>query len=180
MSTLTAKQQYGYIYCIKNTLDGMCYVGKSSRPVGSRWREHIKAAVSGKKSKLYDAMREQGFKNFEFKVVEQCLGTNEELDLLEVKHIHEFNAHKNGYNGDIGGTGRKQDKAKKSSVVKILGVTRGRKPVMGRNLKTGKLTTYMSLTEAAAAVGGQGSKISNVAMGKAKTAYGHAWSWSDG
>ena len=177
---MSNKPYCGYIYRVINTCNGKSYVGKSSRDIGARWREHIKCAVMGKKAPLYEAMRKDGFKHFEFNIVEYCYGTEADLDELEIHYINKFDSHANGYNGDVGGSGRKASQQKKPAYQKALhGVTKGRKPVRGVHIKTGNVVTFNSLTEAAKAVGGQGSKIGNVARGVAKTAYGYTWSWLD-
>ena len=179
MSSIASQQIYGYIYCIENKLDGKRYVGKSSRSMGARWREHIKHAMMGKKSKLYEAMRQEGFMNFSFNIIEQKFCTSEELDDLEVKYIQQFNSFEGGYNSDVGGTGRKRKERAHDKLVALAGVSHGRKSVIGTCLQTGTEKTYNSLNEAAKAVGGYGSKISNCARGVAKTAYGHTWRWSE-
>jgi hypothetical protein len=172
-----SQQAYGYIYCIENKLDGKKYIGKSSRSMGARWREHIKHAMLGKKSKLYEAMRTDGFVNFSFNIIEQKFCTSQELDDLEVLYIQKYDSHINGYNSDVGGTGRKRADRDITKISSIAGVSHGRKSVIGTCLSTGVETTYNSLNDAAKAVGGYGSKISNCARGTAKTAYGHTWRW---
>lgn len=180
MARTTNIPTLGYIYCIENKSNGKKYVGKSNRAIGARWSEHLKHAMLGKKKhKLYDAMRKDGFDKFEFNILEQHFGTDAELDELEVKYIKELDAFPGGYNSDVGGTGRKRVEKDLTKVSVAHGATRGRRAVVGIDLKTGAEVRYGSLTEAARAVGGQGSKISNVARGKAMTAYGYKWRWAD-
>lgn len=57
------------------------------------------------------------------------------------------------------------------------GLTKKRKPIVGRCLKTGAVTEYPSATHAARAMGNENRSgtISMAANGKLKTASGHTW-----
>ena len=66
----------GVIYQIKNILTGQMYIGMTSVDLKSRIRSHRSAHLNQNKReynrKLYRAMREDGFDNFVFSVLEEC------------------------------------------------------------------------------------------------------------
>lgn len=61
------------IYCIKNTVNGKCYVG-SSRAVGARIKQHLSDLVTGTHPNkfLQTDWIEYGCQNFSFVVLEKC------------------------------------------------------------------------------------------------------------
>ena len=94
---------YGIVYKLTNKLNGMPYVGKTTRPLEVRFKEHTKAD-----SYIGNAIRKYGEENFSREVIEEC-ETPEQLNEREIFWIAFFNCRKpNGYNqtdgGDVGNT----------------------------------------------------------------------------
>ena len=103
---------YGYIYKITCKIDSKIYIGKTTKTIEERFKEHI--ATSKKensyrhKSHLYSAMRKYGVENFFIDVIE-CCDSKEQLDKRERYWIKELNTRDSnvGYNIHEGGTGGK-------------------------------------------------------------------------
>ena len=89
---------YGIIYKITNLLDGMVYVGQTTRSIEVRFREHAVAD-----SRIGNAIRKYGAENFSCEVVEEC-ESRAALDEREIFWIAHFNCKApNGYNMTDGG-----------------------------------------------------------------------------
>ncbi len=89
---------YGIIYKLTNKLNGMPYVGKTTRDLDVRFKEHAKAD-----SYIGRAIRKYGEENFLREVIEEC-ETPEQLDEREIFCIAHFNCKTpNGYNQTDGG-----------------------------------------------------------------------------
>jgi len=102
---------YGYIYSIKNKVNGMYYIGQTKFPE-KRWRQHINASNSKRfnKAPLYQAIIKHGPDAFEYKIELRVETTNQEykqtMDEYEKEYIKRFDCLvPNGYNRDAGGTG---------------------------------------------------------------------------
>jgi len=90
----------GFIYLIKNKVNGKCYIGQTRRNFEKRWAEHRK--VKSNKSLLTDAIFKYGWDSFESSIL--CEIPNEELDAREILEIRERSTlSPNGYNIDFGG-----------------------------------------------------------------------------
>ena len=96
----------GYIYRIKNTITGRCYIGLTTRSVECRWDEHVGSAAIDTKGVLYDAIRKHGKDAFEISILEQHESL-EDLCKAEIRLIAEHKTHASlgGYNLTIGGDG---------------------------------------------------------------------------
>ena len=91
---------YGLIYKITNKLNRMPYVGKTTRSLEVRFKEHTKAD-----SYIGRAIRKYGEENFLCEVIEEC-ETPEQLNEREIFWIAFFNCKQpNGYNQTDGGDG---------------------------------------------------------------------------
>ena len=91
---------YGVIYCITCLLNGMKYVGQTTRSVERRFKEHARA-----KNHLGNAIRKYGRENFTIKILEKC-ETPDQLNEREIFWIREINCKSpNGYNLTDGGEG---------------------------------------------------------------------------
>lgn len=89
---------FGVIYVITNLLDGMQYVGQTTRSIEQRFKEHMKA-----KSYIGSAIREVGTENFSIEIIAEC-ASKEELNAKEIFFIEEFDCMApNGYNLTEGG-----------------------------------------------------------------------------
>lgn len=87
------------IYCITNIKNGMRYVGQS-RNIEKRFGEHLRDDIK-LKTRLGEAIREYGPKNFALTILEEC--KIEELDEKERKWIKELNTFPKEYNMTAGG-----------------------------------------------------------------------------
>ena len=91
---------YGIVYKITNKLNGMPYVGKTTRSLEVRFKEHAKAD-----SYIGKAIRKYGEENFSREVIEEC-ETPEELNEREIFWIAYFNCKQpHGYKIANGGEG---------------------------------------------------------------------------
>ena len=90
------------IYKITNLLNGMIYVGKTTRPLKERISEHCRQ----KNSSLTDrAMRKHNLQDFRIEILEQC-ETIEQLNEREIFWIAELDCKQpKGYNLTDGGDG---------------------------------------------------------------------------
>ena len=90
------------VYKITSRLNGMIYIGKTTRPLKERIGEHCRQ----KNTSLIDrAIQKHGIENFIVEIIEQC-ETIEKLNEREIFWIAELNCkHPNGYNQTDGGDG---------------------------------------------------------------------------
>jgi group I intron endonuclease len=86
------------VYLLRNRLNGKCYVGKTTRTLKARWRQHRTEARIGRLiTPLYRDLRAFGFDAFD--VVE--LGEADcqrRLNQMERQFIRNFNTVAEGYN----------------------------------------------------------------------------------
>lgn len=98
----------GEIYLIRNSKNDKKYVGATKRTVHDRKSEYKNAYNNPNKRDynylICEAMREIGFDNFTFEVIEEC--NNNVLDDREQYWISFYNTVKNGYNEAQGGKGK--------------------------------------------------------------------------
>ena len=92
------------VYKITNIINGMVYIGRTGLSAESRFARHVAKTKSGKKTKLYNAMRKYGTNNFVQEILHNKLSYNESQE-LETKEILKHNSRENGYNIAIGGQG---------------------------------------------------------------------------
>ncbi len=97
------------IYCIKNTINGKCYIGQAIK-LQKRLKAHWSAITNPRYAHivLYKAINKYGIDKFELKVVEIIRDsldwrTKGKLDQLEKKYIQEYDSYNNGYNSTLGG-----------------------------------------------------------------------------
>ena len=90
------------VYKITALFNGLIYVGKTTRPLNVRIKEHCRQ----KNSSLIDrAIQKHGIQNFRVEILEEC-ETQEQLNEREIFWIAEFNCkYPNGYNLTDGGDG---------------------------------------------------------------------------
>lgn len=95
-----------YIYKITNSINHKVYIGKTTRTVEERWKEHQKDFNKdiSQKRPLYAAMRKYGILAFTIEPIEEC--SAKELDERERYWIEIYGSFKNGYNATLGGDGK--------------------------------------------------------------------------
>ncbi|MCM1226152.1 MAG: GIY-YIG nuclease family protein [Clostridium sp.] len=91
------------VYTITNKINGMKYVGCTERSINLRMDGHRAACKRGVKFKLYNAIREYGWENFEVKVIDSSAKNRDELYKLESYYVEKFDSINNGYNMIPGG-----------------------------------------------------------------------------
>jgi len=91
------------IYVITNTLNGDQYVGMTSRPIVERVGEHFQDARRGVSTSLHDAIREFGFRSFNYAMIDGA-SSEEEARKIEMWWISALNTFEGrGYNDSSGG-----------------------------------------------------------------------------
>jgi len=94
------------IYRVFCRTTGKSYIGQTIRSVEQRWKEHVRAAETGKDFALHVAIRKHGEENFELMVLSETQDLDE-LNRLEEKAIIDLNTMvPNGYNLKSGGDGK--------------------------------------------------------------------------
>lgn len=105
----------GIIYKITNKVNNKVYIGKTSKTVEARWKQHLTDAKSyylhqtGHKRPLYDAFKKYGIENFTYEVLLECpddVLNQEEQKYIALYHSYIGDSSCNGYNATIGGDGR--------------------------------------------------------------------------
>lgn len=92
----------GKVYKIVNNRNKKVYIGITVGSVNRRWKQHIRAAMSGSSIKFHKAIRRIGVKNFKIKVIKRS-NNRGKLAALEVIFIKKYKSIKNGYNSASGG-----------------------------------------------------------------------------
>jgi group I intron endonuclease len=115
------------IYRIVNRINGHFYIGMTKNSLSCRFASHRYAAKSGKKSKLYDAMRSYGIDNFIIEPLEK-FDTKQECCEREIELIAK---HDNLYNLASGGEGGFAVRNVEEWKAKLREARKGRQPALG-------------------------------------------------
>ena len=77
----------GYIYCITNILNQKKYIGKTTKTVEQRFKEHCNDSKRKRceKRPLYNAMNKYGINNFIVETLKEC--DNDKLEKYEQYYI---------------------------------------------------------------------------------------------
>lgn len=114
---------YGVVYAITCLLNGMKYVGQTTRTIKKRFSEHASA-----KNHLGNAIRKYGRENFKIEVLEEC-ETPEQLNEREIFWIAKLNCkHPNGYNVTGGGESSKGSIEKSLTLMSEIAKKRAETP----------------------------------------------------
>ena len=71
-----------YVYLVRCTVNGKCYVGKTIRSIESRWYHHVWDAINRKTTfPLHNAIRKHGPESFRIEKLAEA-STPEELSQL--------------------------------------------------------------------------------------------------
>ena len=186
------------IYKILNQLNGKVYIGQTTRTLEQRWKDYIKdykyvTPQSKGYRPIIAAMQKYGIDNFTIDILEDDIQTKEELDILEIKYIKEYDATNPhfGYNVELGGNGiGKHSEVTKQKISEAqIGEKNHMFGVKGKDNKTSKpvldITTdiiYDSVTIAAEQLGLSANavtKIAACARGTKTSAYGHIFRYVD-
>lgn len=104
------------VYKITNTINGKCYIGKSSRDIEYRLEQHKNNHNS--RPHLQNAIKKYGINNFIFEIIEVC-NTEEDCIIRERYWIEYYDSMNNGYNYTTGGEGKSGFKLSEESRRKI-------------------------------------------------------------
>lgn len=117
----------GIIYLSKNKTNGKVYVGKTTRTLKQRQKEHFKDAINHRHiSKFHNAINKYGFNNFIWEIID----SDEDpliLSRLERLHISRYESFENGYNLTTGGEGISGFKRSQETKDKMSKAKRGKK-----------------------------------------------------
>lgn len=92
------------IYKITNDINGMVYIGKTTKPIEARWKQHCYNVRTRNRFELQKAIEKYGEMNFTIEKIDEA-ATNEEACEKEIFYIKHYNSmHPNGYNCTKGGT----------------------------------------------------------------------------
>lgn len=109
------------VYLIRNTANGKCYVGKTTRTLKARWRQHRTEARIGRYDwPLYRDMRLFQPHCFELEILGEA-ASQRRLSQMERKFIRIFHAVEDGYNqacASFGGSIRKPSRAERAPLTK--------------------------------------------------------------
>lgn len=101
----------GYIYKIKNMVNGKCYIGQTTTTIEHRWGQHKSDKTNS--NPMYKAFKKYGIENFSVKEVANYTRDTKEkllniLNKKEIYYIDKYNSlvTQNGYNLSIGGDNR--------------------------------------------------------------------------
>lgn len=94
------------IYKITNKINGFIYIGKTSKSLNKRWKEHVYKATKKQENYIfYNAIRKYGACNFTLEIIDFAC-SNKELSRKEIYWIKFYNSKTpNGYNMTDGGEG---------------------------------------------------------------------------
>ncbi|MBQ2884700.1 MAG: GIY-YIG nuclease family protein [Alphaproteobacteria bacterium] len=100
----------GFIYLVKNLINGKCYVGQTTTSIKRRWNQHCyDASKSIYNMPLHKAIRKYGVENFTINEIEsvKCVSKTElkeKLNSLEIYYIQYYDTYYgDGYNATMGG-----------------------------------------------------------------------------
>lgn len=78
------------VYKVTNVINGKSYIGKTSRTLKKRRKEHIAKAAQGSSLPFHAAIRKYGEKNFLWDIIAECESIDT-LNRVESLLIHENN-----------------------------------------------------------------------------------------
>jgi group I intron endonuclease len=103
----------GYIYLIKNKINGKLYIGQTIRKdLYDRWKQHKSCKKDTVGNYLYNAYIKYGIHNFDYKLI--CICFDDDCNKYEEYYINKYNSmYPNGYNLKPGGNNHKLSKETK-------------------------------------------------------------------
>jgi group I intron endonuclease len=193
----------GFVYLIRNTVNGKCYVGQTMKnKVQKRW--HSYTSPKGGHGVIGRAIKKHGKDKFEFSVI--CELPNEELNDREVREIAERGTLvPNGYNLQAGGDNGPQHEETKRKIslantgkpgkipgpetrAKISAASKGRKRTEEQKQKMKELNSaakkvdqytlegvFIRTWDSMTATGAK--RVSECCRGKSKTSGGFLWAY---
>lgn len=166
------------VYRITNKVNGLQYVGISSKSGQARWNQHLRFAKQTKPAQLIDrAIRLHGATNFTFEILE-TLEHEEGLAELEKREVYWINKLKTfdrkiGYNLALGGyinAGHQRPESHKK-----LARQRSSSPVHQYTLSGAYVASFRTIADAAEGSGTVSANISANMAGRRQSAGGFIW-----
>ncbi len=109
-----------FVYLIRNKINGKCYVGKTTRTIAARWRQHkTEARICRYDSPLYNDMREYGIAAFEVQLLGQC-DSQRRLAEMERACIRRYRSVEEGYNLHVASFGGRIRRPNRSPLNRTL------------------------------------------------------------
>lgn len=109
------------VYLLRNKINDKCYVGKTTKTLKARWRQHKTEARIGRYDwPLYRDIQEFGAENFAVELLGKA-DSNRRLAQMERKFIRQFNTVADGYNhscASFGGRIREARRVEKQPLTK--------------------------------------------------------------
>lgn len=176
------------IYLITNKINNKHYVGQTIH-LRRRILKHIRDSLNNVRVEhilLYRAFNKYGIDNFEVTVlyeVEYSDTVKQILDEKETAYIKEYDSYgKNGYNqtvgGDAGVLGYKMTQEQREKIRQAtLANCTNRKYCYAKNLTTGEITSYQSVTEMSEKLSIPRTGISKCLSGKQKKVSNKTYSY---
>ncbi len=91
-------------YRVHCAVSGKAYIGITTRPLATRWRQHVEAAKYGRKTRIAAAIRKYGVPTFSVEHIASARSVDE-LAALERLLIEQEDTFRRGYNSTLGGPG---------------------------------------------------------------------------
>lgn len=157
--------KFGFIYLIRNRVNGKSYVGQTVKTIKKRFLEHLWSAKKGSGYAIHAAIRKHGDENFTIEMLAACDAS--QLNALEEYYIRTYGSSVNwghGYNMTEGGGATSGWVPSEETRAKMSKAQKGRKQSAEHKEKvkaTKALHPYKHSEEARA-------KISRATKGKAK------------
>lgn len=126
----------GYIYLVRNLVNGKGYIGQTSLTVEVRFQQHLKSSRAGSRCPLHAAIRKYGKENFSVVQVASC--DVYLLSHLETHFIVAFDTYApdgKGYNQTLGGEGQNGLKHSEATKAKLSANTKSWIAVNGHPMK---------------------------------------------
>ena len=120
-------EPYGFIYLIRNSVNGKIYVGQTTKSIKERFQQHKCDAHSGRGFHLHKAITKYGAHAFAIVILGMAF-SKQELDEMEMRSIrtHDATNQEYGYNLTPGGQGCGNAKSPEH-IAKIAAAHRGKK-----------------------------------------------------
>lgn len=99
------------IYYIRNRKSGRMYIGQTVQTLEQRIKQHLIGEIE-----IDRDIRKLGIESFDYDVIEECADT--ELDAREIYYIAKYDTYLNGYNNQLGG--RKRGNNKYESIIEHI------------------------------------------------------------
>lgn len=157
-----AREKKWVIYMHTNLINGKKYVGQTCATLQARFGKN---GVRYKRCVLfYNAIQKYGWDNFEHKILEDCIYTQEEANKKEKYYIEKYKSMDRKYGYNLSSGGNEQNS---------LGI-----PVFMYNMNGAYVDMYESIADANRDLMISNGKISDCCRGNRKSAGGYMWSYN--